>query len=82
MLDQVKAEAEAAKEAKKAANKAKAETERAAKKSDENKKKAANYPQWEAELRAEYKDVGLSEAELQELILRDRVKRLRQLPKD
>lgn len=40
------------------------------------------YAQWEADLRTQYKDVpGVTEAELQDLIIRDRAKRARMLPK-
>lgn len=42
---------------------------------------AKNYPVWEAELRAKYTDTGLSDAEMRDLIIRDRARRVRALPR-
>ena len=42
---------------------------------------AANYPAWEKELREKYAEVGLSEAEMADLIIRDRARRVRLLPR-
>ena len=46
------------------------------------RKIVAQYPKWEKELRARYEGVGLSEAEMKDLIIRDRAERIRLLPRD
>ena len=42
---------------------------------------AKNYPVWEGEIRKQYEGRDLSEAELAELVLRDRARRVRALPR-
>lgn len=42
---------------------------------------AANYPNWEAEVRRQYEGRDLSEAELAELVLRDRARRVKAIPR-
>jgi hypothetical protein len=58
------------------------ESEREADEQAKLRKIVANYPQWEKELRARYEGVGLSEAEMKDLIIRDRAERISLLPRD
>ena len=74
-----KREAEAI--AKREADKKEREAEREKEQAAEYAEIAKNYPAWEAELREKYTDVGLSEAELADLIIRDRARRVRLLPR-
>ena len=87
-----KATREAESERKRVERKAETEAETARRKTEretaaeaarvaESAEIAKNYPVWEQTIRAQYKDLGLSEAELNELILQDRARRVRALPR-
>ena len=76
-----KTEREAKSTAAKTEREAKATADRTAKQTAEYAEIAKNYAGWESELRAKYTDVGLSEAELADLVIRDRARRIRLLPR-
>ena len=76
-----KTERETKSTAAKAERETKSEADRTAKQTAEYAKIAKNYAGWESELRARYADVGLSEAELADLVIRDRARRIRLLPR-
>lgn len=87
-LARIRDDAEQANTAKETASKAKRETDAAARTTERETRAtaeyaeiAANYPTWEKELRDQYADVGLSETELAELVIRDRARRVRLLPR-
>ena len=62
-------------EAESAAKRAAREAEEAAEDAAARKALVDQYPQWEADVRDQYKNTNLSEAELEDLILRDRARR-------
>lgn len=80
--NQNRAKAEHDAERKAAERKAEAEAERLRAKAAKYHAIAQNYPAWEKEVRQRYAGSDLSEAEIADLVLRDRARKVRALPSD